>query len=167
MQSVLKRIKKSNSFGEEVNGEKRYIVVCYFGRTSTKKDTDNNVSQDVINRIFKGSLGANTDYQKSFELSDYFSGESEYFSERSGFLAEKAYKDFCEEMKGLTSELFDLYDVTFEEITDGNVTERTTQDENVMKGFHFAEFAGTPREDVVNQAKRAYKRMDEAGVFVD
>lgn len=169
MQSVLKTIKKGRNFGEEVNGEKRYVVVCYFGRTSTKKSTDNNISQDIINRIFKGSMSANNDYQKSFELQDYFSGETDYFKDKNGkrtFLADDAYNDFCEQMSGLTSDLFDLFDISFNECTDG-VEKRETQDGNVMRGFHFAEFAGTPREDVVNQARRAYKRMNEAGVFVD
>lgn len=169
MQSVLKTIKKSRNFGDEVNGEKRFVVVCYFGRTSTKKSTDSNIPQDVINRIFKGSMSVNNEYQKSFELQDYFSGERNYFKEKNGkriFDAETAYDDFCDQMSGLTSDLFDLFDVPFTECTDG-VEKRETSDGNIMRGFHFAEFAGTPREDVVNQAKRAYKRMEEAGVFVD
>ena len=170
MQSVLKTIKKSRSFGDEVNDEKRYVVVCYFGRTSTKKSSDSNVSQDLVNRIFKGSLSANNDYQKSFELQDYFSGEKEYWQDKNGkriFKADEAYEDFCEQMQGLTSDLFDLFDITFEECSDDGKTERETSDGNIMRGFHFAEFAGTPREDVLNQAKRAYKRMSESGAFVD
>lgn len=170
MQSVLKTIKKSRSFGDEVNDEKRYVVVCYFGRTSTKKSADNNISQDVVNRIFKGSMSANNDYQKSFELQDYFSGENDYWQERNGkrtFKADVAYGDFCEQMQGLTSDLFDLFDIPFEECSDDGKTERETSDGNIMRGFHFAEFAGTPREDVLNQAKRAYKRMSESGAFTD
>ena len=169
MQSVLKTIKKSRSFGEEVNGEKRYVVVCYFGRTSVTKDAKG-VSQDVLNRIYKGSLSANNDYQKSFELQDYFSGESDYWQEKNGkriFKADDAFSDFSEQMSGLTSDLFDLFDIQFTECTDGEVEERETSDGNIMRGFHFAEFAGMSREDVVNQARRAYKRMDESGVFVD
>ena len=169
MQSVLKTIKKSRNFGEEVNGEKRFVVVCYFGRTSVQKNNNSNISQELINRIYKGSMSANNDYQKSWELQDYFSGESDYWSEKNGkriFKAEDAYTDFCEQMNGLTSDLFDLFDISFTECAEG-IEERETSDGNIMRGFHFAELAGTPREDVVNQARRAYKRMDEAGVFVD
>ena len=168
MQSVLKTIKKSRSFGDEINGEKRYVVVCYFGRTAEKNTTKSDISQELLNRIYKGSMSANNDYQKSWELQDYFSGEDDYFTTKNGkrtFNAEDAYNDFCEQMQGLTSDLFDLFDIPFSECSD--VEERTTSDGNVMRGFHFAEFAGTPREDVVNQARRAYKRMDESGAFED
>lgn len=90
------RIEKSKTWGQETNGEKRYIAVVSF------------VKGDATNKFVSVAFGTNSTYKLSFDLFALYNGDEKCKNDEGKFSPKKAFELFCEEY---TPDDVNLYDI--------------------------------------------------------
>lgn len=161
MKTVCKSVVKSRSFGDEVNGQLRYIVTVYINEARSD-------GKSKKGKLMRGNLTSLNDYQKSFALDQIYADEADYWEEKRGkkvFKSDDAFEDFVSEYVGTEFDDGDwaLADIPLSEVSDYEAVK--TSDGNVLKGFHFFDEPEVERADFVAQARRAFNRISEAGGF--
>lgn len=109
MQVSVKEIVKSDSFGKEVNGQKRYIVVI-------------RLLKGGENRLIRGTFTSNNTYTNSIDLEAVYNDVEELY-EDGKFLANEAFKRLKSEIRDLLDGVH-LYDIdlggTYKVVASGN-----------------------------------------------
>ena len=109
MQVSVKEIVKSDSFGKEVNGQKRYIVVI-------------RLLKGGENRLVRGTFTSNNTYTNSIDLEAVYNDVEELY-EDGKFLANEALKRLRSEIRDLLDGVH-LYDIdlgaTYKVVASGN-----------------------------------------------
>ena len=97
MDAKVINIEKSKTFGQEINGQKRYIAVITLCKTNENE-----------NKFVCGMFGTNSQYKASLDLFAVYKDDTECVNDEGEFSAEKAYKKFKSEY---TPEGLSLYDI--------------------------------------------------------
>lgn len=110
MQVSVKEIVTSESFGKEVNGQKRYIVVV-------------RLLKGGENRLMRGTFTSNSTYTNSIDLEAVYNDVKELYDEDGKFLAKAALKRLKSEISDLLDDVH-LYDIdlgaTYRIVASGN-----------------------------------------------
>lgn len=128
------------------------------------EDNDNKVIAYAVVRFCRANAGAsrfaiaslndNVPYVLTYDLSVLYT-DKEFFNEKGKFLANDAYKAFCEEMPKGAKEQINLFDIELSEIsTFDKVWNVESKNEVIM--FHIATYGN--RENALNVAKRGLNR---------
>lgn len=135
MSAKVVKIEKSKTWGQETNGEKRYVAVVSF------------VKGDATNKFVAVAFGTNSTYKLSFDLFALYNGDEKCKNDESKFSPKKAFELFCEEYE---SDGVNLYDIDL-----GN-TYKIVESGREMSTARIAIY-GT-REEAETYAKRALQR---------
>lgn len=110
MQVSVKEIIASESFGKEVNGQKRYIVVV-------------RLLKGGENRLMRGTFTSNSTYTNSIDLEAVYNDVAELYDENGKFMAKAALKRLKSEISDLLDDVH-LYDIdlgaTYRIVASGN-----------------------------------------------
>ena len=135
MTAKVSRIEKSKTWGQESNGEKRYVAVVSF------------VRGDATNKFVSVAFGTNSTYKLSFDLFALYNGDEKCKNDEGKFSPKKAFELFCDEY---TPDDVALYDI------DLGGTYRVRDTGREMTTARIAIY-GT-REEAEAYAKRALER---------
>lgn len=135
MSAKVVKIEKSKTWGQEANGEKRYVAVVSF------------VKGDTTNKFVAVAFGTNSTYKLSFDLFALYNGDEKCKNDEGKFSPKKAFELFCDEYE---SDGVNLYDIDL-----GN-TYKIVETGREMSVARIAIY-GT-REEAEAYAKRALER---------
>ena len=152
--AIVSDVNKCENFGEidaENDNKVTAFAVVRFRRAN-----------EGASRFAIASLNDSVSYVLTYDLSVLYT-EKEYFNARGEFLANEAYKTFCEELPKGSKEQINLYDIDVSEISQfEKVWNKETENEIVQ--LHIATY-GT-RENAVSIAKRGLLRAIRDKIYI-
>lgn len=143
--AIVADISKCENFGE-IDEENDNKVVA-FAVVRFRRASEN------VSRFAIASLNDNVSYVLTYDLSVLYT-DDEFFN-KGKFLANDAYKAFCEELKKGSKEEINLFDIDVNEISQFEKVWNTESGNEIVQ-LHIATY-GT-RENAVSIAKRGLSR---------